>query len=111
MSRGFRLFTPPGSLTWLKAVAIASFIARPNSLAAPEKGAAIPNRISRSLMPRVVVPTAGAVGEVAAAAEEGAIAAATLGPEGDRSRSASCRSAIVQSIFPAVAGAWPYSQL
>src|SRR3981081_2885040 len=65
MSRSIRPSTPPASLTRLKAVSIPSFIWRPSSFAVPEKGAAIPNRISRSLTPRVGV-LIRAVGAVAA---------------------------------------------
>ena len=44
--------TPPASLMRLKAVSIPSFICRPSSRAEPENGAAMPKRISLSLMPR-----------------------------------------------------------
>src|SRR5262245_32301323 len=90
-----------------------SFIWRPSSREAPEHGATIPNRISRSVTPRAVLVTGccgGAAGAVAAAAEEGAMTpdsvdAAPDGdeePEMDCSRSASWRSATPQLIFPVV---------
>jgi len=102
--------TPPVSLIRLKAVSIPSFIWRPSSLEAPENGAAIPNRFLDRFTPRTGEPAptcaTGAVGAVAAAAEDGAITAATLGPGPapaiDRSRSASCRSADLQSVLPVV---------
>src|SRR5450631_1070100 len=95
-----------------------SFIWRPSSLAEPENGAAIPNRISRSVTPRTGEPAAtgsGAVGAVAAAAEDGAVTAATLGPGPgpaiDRSRSASWRSADLQSVLPVVTAPRPSATL
>src|SRR3954470_19249742 len=39
----------------LKAVSMPSFICRPSSLEGPEKGAAMPNRISLSVTPRTAV--------------------------------------------------------
>src|SRR5258708_37633942 len=83
-SFGVRPSTPPASLIRLKAASIPSFIWRPSSFAGPENGAAIPNRISRSVTPRTCGPAAatatGAVGAVAAAAEDGAITADRLRP-------------------------------
>ncbi len=77
--------TPPASLTRLKAVSMPSFIWRPSSLAGPENGAAIPNRISRSVMPRTARggPPAriGAVGVAAAAADGCATTAASDGAD------------------------------
>jgi hypothetical protein len=79
----------------LKAVSIPSFICRPSSLAAPENGAAIPNRISRSVMPRgkgpvgtggtEVVGAVAAFAAVAAAAEDGPMTLDRLGPPSERS--------------------------
>src|SRR5689334_1868672 len=46
-----RPLTPPASLARLKAVSMPSFIWRPSSLDAPEKGATIPKRISLSVTP------------------------------------------------------------
>src|SRR5437868_6301557 len=115
--------TPPASLTRLNAVSMPSFIWRPSSRAEPEKAAAMPKRISRSVMPRTAGPgaagtvLAGAVaanagpgagagagtvlvvaGAGAALAGAGPITADRLGPAIDRSRSASWRSAARQSV-------------
>src|ERR1700716_3677292 len=93
ISLSIRPSTPPASLTRLKAVSIPSFIWRPSSFEEPEKGAAIPNRISRSVMPRTAGPTGtGAVGAVAAVAAEkddatdGAAAGAGGGVGGGKGR-------------------------
>jgi hypothetical protein len=52
ISLSIRPSTPPTSLTRLNAVSVPSFICRPSSFEGPENGAAIPNRISRSVTPR-----------------------------------------------------------
>src|SRR5258708_17904006 len=66
MSLSIRPFTPPASLTRLKARSIPSRIWRPFSFAAPDKFADMPNRISRSVTPRTAGSTGtGAVGAVA----------------------------------------------
>ena len=116
MSLSIRPSTPPASLTRLKAISIPSFIWRPSSFEAPEKGAAIPNRISRSVTPRTAEPVGtAAVGAVAAAADkDGEITAGKVGAGGraiDRSRSASWRSAIPQSIRPDVTVLRPFATL
>src|SRR6266436_4555082 len=63
-----RPLTPPASLARLKAVSMPSFIWRPSSLAGPENGATMPNRISLAVTPRAVeVGTGcgtGAVGDI-----------------------------------------------
>ncbi len=94
-----------------------SFIWRPSSFVGPENGATMPNRISLAVTPRAVeVGTGcgtGAVGAVAAAAEDGATTAASDGegegafPASDCSRSASWRSADLQSVRPAVTALRP----
>src|ERR1700738_1330447 len=82
-SLSIRPSTPPASLTRLKAVSMPSFIWRPSSFVGPENGAAIPKRISLAVTPRAVEVGAGcgtgAVGAVAAAAEDGATTAASDG--------------------------------
>ena len=102
---------PPASLTWLKAVSMPSFIWRPRSLTGPVKAAVMPNRISLSDTPRTAVAGfprlaagTGSVGGAAAkagGASEG-MATAGAGADGDSdcSRSASRRSAWMQSILP-----------
>src|SRR6266849_1108008 len=75
MSLSIRPLTPPASLTRLKARSIPSFIWRPFSLAAPDRFADMPNRISRSVTPRTAGPTGtAAVGSVAATAVAAAAA-------------------------------------
>src|SRR5581483_9216926 len=124
-----RPLTPPASLTRLNAVSMPSFICRPSSREAPEKGATMPKRISLSVTPRTAgcVPsgtegaTVGAVasatvvcaagagggategtGAGAALADDGPITEASDGPEIDVSRSVSWRSADLQSTRPAL---------
>src|SRR5260221_1280414 len=89
--------TPPASLVRLNAVSIPSFILRPSSFVGPVKAAAMPNLISRSVMPRTggAATETGAVGAVAATADDGEMmedaggaGEADLGAI-DRSRSAS----------------------
>src|SRR5258705_12793319 len=65
ISLSIRPSMPPASLTRLKAVSIPSFIWRPSSFEEPEKGAAIPNRISRSVTPRTAGPAGGRGGGAA----------------------------------------------
>ncbi len=95
----------------LKAESIPSFIWRPSSRDAPEKGPTMPNLISLSVTPRAVeVETGaaagggrGAVGAVAAAAADGPITPDRLVPlliPSERSSSAKLRSAVLQSILP-----------
>src|ERR1700741_4772062 len=91
--------TPPASLARLKAVSMPSFIWRPSSFAAPENGAAMPKRISRSVPPRTLLTLLtllsvgvdggcwiGAVGAVAAAADDWATRPDKDGPADDRPR-------------------------
>src|ERR1700682_2531763 len=97
-SLSMRPSTPPASLTRLNAVSLPSFILRPSSFVGPVKAAAMPNLISRSVMPRTGGPATavtGAVGAVAATADDGDMmedaggaGEADLGAI-DRSRSAS----------------------
>src|SRR5450631_1511530 len=71
-SFSMRPSTPPASLVRLNAVSIPSFILRPSSFVGPVNAAAIPNLISRSVMPRTGGATeTGAVGAVAATADDG----------------------------------------
>src|SRR5271163_322113 len=67
-----RPFTPPASLIWLKAVSMPIFIWRPSSRDAPLNGAAIPNKISALLTPRIALS-----GELVCASG-GATAAVTI---------------------------------
>ena len=129
-----RPLTPPASLARLKAVSMPSFIWRPSSREAPEKGPTMPKRISLSVTPRTAgrLPsgtegaTAGAVasatvacvaaggggateavGAGAALADDGPITEASDGPEIDVSRSVSWRSADLQSMRPVVTAPRP----
>ncbi len=113
-----RPLTPPVSLARANAMSIPSFMLRPLSFALPEYGMTIPKRISRSVTPCTLLGGSGWVGAVAALAAEGAIASASDGPAGafddapdappsDCSRSATWRSATLQSIFPVVTALRP----
>src|SRR3981081_1784847 len=71
-SLSMRPSTPPAPLVRLNAVSIPSFILRPSSFVGPVKAAAMPNLISRSVMPRPGGATeTGAVGAAVAAADDG----------------------------------------
>jgi len=67
----------------------------------------MPKRISLSVIPRGNGPAVTGAIEVAAAALDGPMTLDRLGPATDRSRSASWRSATLQSIRPAVTAALP----
>src|SRR5260370_39988024 len=97
--------TPPASLVRLNAVSIPSFILRPSSFVGPVKAAAMPNLISRSVMPRTGAATeTGAVGAVAATADDGEmmedVDGAGTADRGtiDRSGAAGCRPADARAI-------------
>ena len=94
-----------------------SFIWRPRSLTGPVKAAVMPNRISLSEMPRTALTgfpklTAGA-GAAAKAGAAGAAAAGAGADDGpsDCSRSASRRSASLQSVLPDVTAPRPSATL
>src|SRR3981081_1024756 len=71
-SLSMRPSTPPASLVRLNEASIRRFMLRPSSLVGPVKAAAMPNLISRSVMPRTGGATeTGAVGAVVATADDG----------------------------------------
>ncbi len=113
-SFSMRPLTPPLSLARSKAASMPSFINRPVSLLGPENGMTMPNLTSLWVTPWTFTGggrfSVGAVAAIAAggpSVTRGSVEVRCRGVAIDRSRSASSRSAPVQSIRPLVTALRP----